>query len=251
MKHYYFLLIVMILTGCNKKSQPQASNTEKVDTNDFSLSMCISSAKRKVNGDASKVIRLVCQTGGVKTLKGISELVNLEQLYLQNNKINTLIDLGKMPSLKIISLAGNHELTSLAGLEGAINLEELQATKSKNLKNISAIKGLTKLKTIAIMMADISDISALKNLNELEEVNFNYNKVQNISSLSNKPKLTSLHLYNNQIDSLEPLVNNKKMKLVGIGTKNMAHCEVLIELDKTLANDARIFGPKECGVNPE
>ncbi len=254
---YSLILIAILLAACGKPisndiiKKSFKENTSPVKEADFSLSLCIDSAIRKAGGDITLVKKLVCQTGGVKSLKGINQLTHLEELYLQNNRMNSLADLGNMPTLRIISVAGNKELKSLTGLEFATNLQELQANKAKNLQDISAVKRLTQLKIIAIMMADISNISALSELEKLEEVNFNYNKIKDISALQNKPKLKSLSLYSNQIVSLKPLVGNSSMLLVGVGGKDISHCDALIELDKTLKADARLYGPEQCGVNAQ
>ncbi len=219
---------------------------------DLPLGICVSYAMKKQQlTDLSQLKTLSCQKKGIKSLEGIDQLTGLEALYLQGNDLVSLEGMGTMPSLKVISVAANKQLTSLEGLQGAINLEELQANLSSNLQDISAVERLVELRILAAMQDKISDISALGPLDKLEEVILSYNQIADISALGNKPRLERLQIYSNPLQSITPLLGNSQMTLVGIGGKKREKqhlCAALSQLKSQLSEDAVVYGPEACGA---
>ena len=94
--------------------------------------------------------RLWLSKNKLTTLKGISNLKNLEMLDLSNNELTTLKGIDKLTNLKFLSLYGN-ELTSLPDSIGNLkNLEMMDLRGNpitiddayKNKKEIERIKKL-------------------------------------------------------------------------------------------------------------
>lgn len=214
---------------------------------DKGLQACVADTLRKEGlTDPGEITELLCQDEDVQSLAGLDALQNLEELYLQDNTLTSLQGMGELPRLRIISVAGNRQLKSLQGLEGARALEEFQANKCSQLSDIAALGHLPDLKIVAAMMAQVSDISALSSLQRLEDVTFNYNKIRNIDALADKPALRKVMLYSNPLGDISPLLGNPALEAVGIGGDNLTHCSVIEQLTSDLGPDAIIYGPERC-----
>jgi len=238
----FSLLSLITLFSCSNNYEHVFSAIK-----DPALAGCIIKEMKKTSiSDLASVERLLCQNKGVKDLKGLGELTKLKELYLQDNDLTSLSTLDALPSLRIISVAGNDELTSLEGLEKAYNLEELQANKCKNLVDISATENLSNLKTVGLMMDAIEDISSFSSLVKLENVVLSYNKIQSIHGLANKPNLKKLTIYDNPVQSIASLLSNPEMMIVGVGGNNINHCKTIDALRKRLKSSAKVYGPKAC-----
>ncbi|NVJ61881.1 MAG: leucine-rich repeat domain-containing protein [Gammaproteobacteria bacterium] len=215
-------------------------------TPDKNLATCIiDEMSKRGYTNPSQINTLVCQKG-VIDLTGLDQLSELESLYIQDNQLTDLSTLGKMPSLKTISVAGSNTLSSLSGIGSAPNLEEVQANKTPKLTDISDLQYLNKLKIFAAMMANIDDIRALRNLEYLKEVVLNYNSITDLSPLERKPRLVHLQAYSNPINYLGALEDNFSLKLLGIDKDLVKLCNHVDAIRKALSKDAKIYGPENC-----
>ncbi len=77
--------------------------------------------------------------------------------------------------------------------------------RSNEIRDISSLKDLKKLKILDLFDNRIQDISALKDLKELKELNLSYNQIQDISVLKNLPQLEKLNLNDNKISDFSVL----------------------------------------------
>ena len=217
---------------------------------DRALGVCVSyEMKQQQLAELSQLKKLSCQKDGIRSLDGLEQLTGLEQLYLQGNALQSLEGMGSMPALKVISVANNKQLKTLKGLEGATGLQEFQGNLNTELRDISAVSNLTKLRIFAAMQANISDISALTRLDQLEEVILNHNQIRDISALGHKPALQRVQLYSNPIESVAPLLSNMNMSLVGIGGKgnDKRHlCQDTVALQEQMVGGGVLYGPEAC-----
>lgn len=210
------------------------------------LDRCIWASMHKEKVELRRNLRkLLCQNQKITDLSSIDDLISLEELYLQNNHLQSLATLGNFNYLRVISVAGNKAFSSTSGIEKAPNLIEFQANKTK-LSNLTGMETLSKLKIIGAMMNNISDISPLTELTALEDITLSYNNIQDISALANKPLLKNLTIYDNPITDISALFSNNQLVIFGFSGKVFSQCEQVDELRANLRKEAKIYAPKHC-----
>ncbi len=193
---------------------------------------------------------LICQGAKIDDLSTLADLVNLEELYLQDNDLTSLETIPELDKLRVISVANNKNLTSLKGIEKPISLEELQANKA-GIQDLSGVEALSNLKIVGLMMNDIENVDVFTSLEHLEDVTLNYNNIKDISAFAGKPKLREFQVYSNAVHDVTPLMENIKLKKVGVRGKGDIPCEQIEQLKSVLAEDAKVWGPKSCDAPAE
>lgn len=138
----------------------------------------------------------------------IQQLINLEVLELQGNKLSTLPDeINALVSLRILSLS-NNLLTALP-IESLASTSLIELTASKNhltdtLFGASS-RSLSRLRTLDV---SINRLKALcppdteLSLPELRTLNIAFNNIAHLPSLATTPALTELLAEDNKISSL-------------------------------------------------
>lgn len=239
--NFLLLMVFVLLWGCSG----EFDHVRGV-VGDEKLADCIvNELKENDSTRLDSVTKLVCQDG-VSDLTGLSDLSRLESLYIQGNMLENLDTMGSMPSLRHISIAGSKTLTSLSGIGGARGLVEVQANKTPELGDISAVSQLEEIEIFAAMMADIEDIAALSSLDRLKEVVVNYNSISDLSPLGDKEHLEHLQAYSNPIANLEGIEFNTSLKLFGVDEQLVDLCEEMKAIRESLADDAVVYGPDSC-----
>lgn len=107
-------------------------------------------------------------------------------------------------------LAGLIRLTlrgagSLSGLEGARNLVELTITDSPGLSDLSALSGLTGLRSLVLGRNSVADISPLAGLTGLKKLIIYEDGVADISPLAGLAGLQSLEIGGTRVRDISPL----------------------------------------------
>ncbi len=230
--------------GLLNKFSPEARQVSG-DVSELSLNQCVREAmeKEKVS-ERAQVKRVLCQDAGITDLSSIADLMNLEELYLQGNKLGSLDSVPIFSKLRKISVAGMKSLISLKGIERLPTLEELQGNKS-SIEDLSGVEVLKNLKVVGLMQNKIRDVSVFSDLAEIEDITLSYNQISDISAFANKPKLRDFQVYSNMVSNVRPLFDNSAMEVVGIGSKGGTPCAQIVTLRSLLPN-ARIYGPEEC-----
>ena len=90
-------------------------------------------------------------------------------------------------------------ISDLTGLEHATQLEELRLWQHQEIRDISPLAGLTKLRKLGLGDNVIRDISPLVSLTQLRELHLGGNQVSDLSPLAGLTQLETLGLVNNQI----------------------------------------------------
>jgi internalin A len=101
-----------------------------------------------------------------REIKGLDELVKLEELYLFQNNIEEIIPesypsdkegpLNNLKSLKILNLS-NNKIKTIEGLNNLVNLETLNLASNK-IENITGIKHLEKLTDVNLSFNNLKKI---------------------------------------------------------------------------------------------
>ena len=127
---------------------------------------------------------------------------------LRRGEVLDNVTIADMESLTILN-AQERNISSIEGLEYAVNLRELNLGSNK-LVNISLLRSLTNLTKLYLYDNQISDVSPLSNLTSLTELYIGYsgkngNNIRNISSLSNLINLRKLNIEKNQISDISAI----------------------------------------------
>lgn len=210
------------------------------------LDVCVQdSMEEKGVKERSELKYLLCQGAKIDDLSSLADLVNLEEMYLQDNALISLESVPALEKLRVISVANNKNLTSLKGIEKLVALEELQGNKSA-IQDLSGVETLANLKTVGLMMNDIESVDVFASLENLEDVTLNYNNIKDISAFADKSKLREFQIYSNSVHDITSLYNNTKLKIVGVRGKEDIPCEQIAHLKSVLAEGAKVWGPKSC-----
>ncbi len=87
---------------------------------------------------------------GLKSFEGIADLPALRELRVGNCHLATLESLGDLPNLRLLLLNLMPKLQSLKGIEGSLNLEDLDVSQCGGLRDVSAISMLKKLQNLQL-----------------------------------------------------------------------------------------------------
>ena len=134
-----------------------------------------------------------------------------EHLNLPQGILLTTFHLRELTDLIVLS----SDISSLQGLEHAVNLRFLHLTHSR-ISDLTPLKGLLSLKVLKLYENEISDIAPLARLTNLELLSLDSNEIRNISPLANLINLRELYLSVNRIEdvtSLSGLVNLQRLDL--------------------------------------
>jgi Leucine-rich repeat (LRR) protein len=141
--------------------------------------------------------------------KSIGSLSNLQELYLNNNKLTSLSkSIGRLSNLKILYL-DNNNLTELPKSIGSLyNLQTLSLDNNRLINVPESIQSLSKLKYLSLTNNKLTSLWVDKKpcflsspmvMNRKSETFSIHDAPESIESLSN---LEYLYLYNNNLTSL-------------------------------------------------
>ncbi|RIW36066.1 hypothetical protein D3H55_06300 [Bacillus salacetis] len=130
------------------------------------------------------------------------------------------------------------EVSSLADLETAVNLEELNVSSNK-ISDLSPLAGLEKLHTLDLNDNSVKDLSYLADKQELNYLYINNNPVSSIDSLDGLP-LLDLTVRGTDIDSIDVLKSLQSLTSIS--------ADRLLYLEDNEANQAVIAALEERGV---
>lgn len=190
--------------------------------------------------DLRSITELDATGRGIRNLEGIGNLSKLVSLNLEDNHIEDVSELVKLPMLKVLSLRNNgitdlddinfeaithmdlrelslrhnvvdladgtgirlSDLTLIRGLEG---LEVLEL-RDNHIEDISPLKDLRQLTTLDIRQNPIRDFTPLTDLVELTDLNLRETGITDLGLLERMPGLVHLNIHSNPgITSIRPL----------------------------------------------
>lgn len=148
--------------------------------------------------------------------------------------------LGKMDSG--ITLEDLHDITALTLSKGVeslddltmlVNLKALDA-RNLNIKDITALGSLPKLKWVNLNYNQISDISPLKSLKKLDSLYLNNNRITSLKSLSGLTSLQKLALRGNKITYITALSKLTSLKVLNLGDNSITYIKPLSGLNNLI-----------------
>ena len=133
---------------------------------------------------------------------------------------NARITVDEMTTLRELH-AVSIDIKNLAGLEAAVNLEDLNLHNNA-ISDISPLTGLTKLRHIGLEENVITDLPRLEKLISLEELHLGRNLITDLSPLEGLINLRGISLHHNAISDLSPLAGLVKLEWIGMSDNPLA-----------------------------
>lgn len=121
-------------------------------------------------------------------------------------------------------------IENLAGLEHAVNLQELDIYYRNRVQDLSPIAGLTGLRRLNLYDCQIGNIAPLAGLRNLESLNLQSNQVADLSPLAMLTNLKYLNLSANPVSDLSPLRHLTGLENLVLGDNQIADISALAGL---------------------
>lgn len=172
---------------------------------------------------------LDAQQLGIKDISGLSTLTKLRALYLQRNKISDINSLKKLKKLELLSLNGN-QLVRIEPLSGLTKLQELYLRENK-ISDITPLSKLTNLVTLELGKNSIRKIDALKGLKKLSLLSLDNNTITDIKAIKSLTGLESLYLQRNSIRDISVLSSLKRLQLLSLNGNKISSVKSLSKLN--------------------
>ncbi|MCC4313274.1 MucBP domain-containing protein [Carnobacterium maltaromaticum] len=140
----------------------------------------------------------------------------------------------------------NESITSLEGLEYAINLTYLDS-RGLRINDLTPIGNLQKIRTLVIHNTNISSLAPLSGLSALERLYGNNLDLTDLSGLSNLPNLTFLDFSGNTFADTDTIATNQKIKTLYLNRVTLSNYNFLnkmTSLKKLYLGDSN-FGASE------
>ena len=127
----------------------------------------------------------------------LQEIGKMVFLDIENNKdIKTLAPAEALQLLEIIK-AGNSGLQSLDGIDGLINLKEIDCSDNDNINSVIPLSYLNNLEKINCGNTMVKSLVPLRNLEKLRDLDVHYTTIVDLRILKDLKKLTTLDVSQN------------------------------------------------------
>lgn len=164
----------------------------------------------------------------------LMKMDKLKELYIKDNED---ISLEKFEALQkaipdcVIDHGEFRSSVRLGDLEFDFDAEEITVT-DREISDLSALKGCTKLRVLNLMSNKITDLSPLSGLTALEELYLSNNSVADLSPLSGCTKLKKLNVSGCRITDLTPLAACRELTELHLGSNDIRDISALSNLTK-------------------
>jgi parallel beta-helix repeat protein len=223
MRDYTLLLgLIFGLLGFS----PLAMAEDPVYFADENLKLAVEVTLGKLNPTPTDMLALTeldARVRGITSLTGLEYALNLERLWLSENRISNLSPLSGLLNLEYLGLAVN-QISDISVLSNLTNLTYLEMIYNQ-ISDITALSGLNTLTDLGLGGNQISDISTLSGLTNLEHLSLSMNQITDITPLLTLTNLRRLGLNVNQINDIYPitrLTNLTSLAISNIGISDIS-----------------------------
>lgn len=169
------------------------------------------------NADMPKLRFLYLKGNQISNLDPLSNLVALEELYVDNNNIESLTPLSTLSNLKKISFQNDdsdgNQVTSLSGLENALNLTTIYG-KNNKVSSTKPLKNLSNLREVYLEGNSLTNLEGLEDKSNLTDLSIMYQDITDISNIKESVNLRNLYIRENQISDIKVIANFTSLKLL-------------------------------------
>lgn len=231
------------------------SSNNRIEFADTGLEKAVREAIDKEKGDIFNKdvqnLQVLDASGkNIKNLEGIGALIELRELDLEDNFVDSVSPLKETVKLQDLSLR-NNEITNLEKIDFQdiihLNLKRLSLRhnvkrdskgKGTRLEDISLLNKMVFLEELELRDNHIKDLRPISNLRKLEDLDIRENKFTSIEPLETLTRLEKLNIRENKIESLESLRYLSRLTYLNIHSddklksldaiKNLVNLESLI-----------------------
>lgn len=152
----------------------------------------------------------------VKTLKPVKQLPLLEVIRCNGSGIESLEGIEGLINLRQIDCSDNDNISSLVPLSGLTNLEEIRCGNTM-VKSLAPLRDMTNLLSLDLHYTTIVDLRILKDLRKLEELDVSQNvSLYSLEGVNYMPELRDLNCSKTNIDDISPLRKLDKLERVDL-----------------------------------
>ncbi|MDF2905165.1 MAG: leucine-rich repeat protein [Herbinix sp.] len=173
---------------------------------------------------------LDAQQLGMKDISSLSSLTKLKVLYLQRNNITNIGSLKKLTKLELLSMNGN-QLIGLDALSSLTKLRELYLRENK-ISDIKPLGKLTNLVTLEIGKNSIQKVDTIEKLKKLKLLALDNNRIVGIQALKTLTELEHLYLQRNTISDISVLSSMKQLRLISLNGNKISNVKALGKLTR-------------------
>ncbi|MFW9873538.1 MAG: leucine-rich repeat domain-containing protein [Candidatus Thorarchaeota archaeon] len=189
-------------------------------------SVIVNNEKIEVEFDSLNLVNRNIEN--ISDIIGLESLSDLKSLFLANNKIKVISDMGHLIHLEKLDLSRN-KIEEIQGLEPLINLRELDISQNM-IQRIKGLESLVRLKNLNLSYNNIKEIEGLNKLIALESLQLFYNEITQIQNIENLVNLKELFLDYNRISAISNLNNLIKLETLGLSQNRISKVENLNSL---------------------
>ena len=160
----------------------------------------------------SHLQKLTIENQTFSSLSFLTALNDLTELTLHNCRFqsNDIETIAALPKLTKLTLT-NCSLSTVAGLENAVNLEYLNLANN-TIKNLEPLAHLVQLREIDLQHNALTGLSALSGLTNLQKLNVSYNSLTSVASLATCSKLNWIDANHNDLINLDGVINLQELE---------------------------------------
>ena len=146
------------------------------------------------------------------SIDGLKQLENLKFLYTYGLGYSNLDAISSLKNLNYVQLS-EYNLVDISGLIASKELEFINLSNSKNLKDISHLSKLKNIKLIDVSSTQITSLNGLENCTDLHGIKASNTPIKSLDALVNAKKIYGVDVENcSSLENIEGLKNSSKLK---------------------------------------
>ncbi|MCK1717282.1 hypothetical protein [Bradyrhizobium sp. 141] len=177
-------------------------------------------------------------------LPDLNGLDSLSQFTVYGSSLRSVAPLAQLKNLRRLFIVSS-QLVDLSGLEQLRSLTQLYLWGNPDLNDLSALRPLTRLRTLVLRSTSVVDLSPIQDLKSLTELNLQATSVADLGPLQSLRNLRTLRLSNTPVADISILSNFKWLENLAIDDTRVESIEVLrdceylrsIDISKTPISD--------------
>ncbi|PDY13670.1 internalin [Bacillus cereus] len=183
--------------------------------------------------DLLKVKSLIvveAKSKGIKDVSGLEYMTNLENLTLEEVKLDNMQFISKLRQLKSVNITYS-ELQNIEPLAELENIENLSLRNNK-ISDVSPLSQMKKIKILDLNSNDIKDITPLFTVTSLRTLTLANNQISNanLAGIEQLKNVKNLSLSNNGLTNIEHITSMKKLVELDLSKNELKNIEPLLRL---------------------
>ena len=160
----------------------------------------------------------------------LGELPQLKFLYIQDTLVEDLAFVSKLENLCVLNISETYFLKNIAALKHLSKLEYLDISASA-VSDLSPLSGLSNLKVLGCSSSLVKDISPINSLN-IEELAIGGLGIRDFSPLITLTNLRHFHCFGDNFDTIEYLKNAQKLTKLDCPNTSISEITFISEFKK-------------------